>query len=213
MKAARIYIRVSTKEQDLERQRDLIEQTKAQGYYVAGVYEDKASGTKADRPGLTRMIADLQPGDVVIAEKMDRISRAPLPEAEAIIKAIKDKGAKLAIPGYVDLSDIDAKGMTKLVLDVMQDLLMKMALQMAREDWETRRERQAQGIAKAKAAGMYQGRPRDEKKRQKIAELLTEAGWSTRKISDTVKCSTSTVQSVRAELRKAGKLQPTTATN
>lgn len=63
------------------------------------------------------MIDDLQPGEVVISEKMDRISRLSLPEAEKLIEAIKAKGAKLAVPGVVDLSDLieDATGVTRIV--------------------------------------------------------------------------------------------------
>jgi DNA invertase Pin-like site-specific DNA recombinase len=36
------------------------------GYYIAGIYREKASGARADRPELLRMIADLQPGEVVV---------------------------------------------------------------------------------------------------------------------------------------------------
>src|SRR3546814_19441232 len=75
------------------------------GYYVAAVYRAKASGARADRPELLRMIADLQPGEVVIAENTDRISRLPLTEAEQLVKTIRALGARLAIPGAVDLSD------------------------------------------------------------------------------------------------------------
>ncbi|WP_163650747.1 recombinase family protein [Modicisalibacter sp. 'Wilcox'] len=203
MKAARIYIRVSTAEQDLERQHKLIEDAKAKGYYIAGTYEDKASGTKSDRPGLQRMIDELQPGDVVIAEKIDRISRAPLKEAEALVNAIKDKGAKLSIPGMVDLSDIEAEGMAKIVLDAMQDMLLKIAMQMARDDYETRRERQMQGIALAKKKGVYKGRPRDEEKRKQIAGLLGK-GAGIREVARAMKCSPSTVQKIKNEMAKSG---------
>ena len=79
---ARVYLRVSTDAQDLERQEAITTAAKAAGYYVAGIYREKASGARADRPELLRMIGDLQPGEVVIAEKIDRISRLPLPEAE-----------------------------------------------------------------------------------------------------------------------------------
>lgn len=48
------------------------------GDYIAGIYRDKASGARADRPEQLRMIADLQPGEVVAAEKIDRISRLPV---------------------------------------------------------------------------------------------------------------------------------------
>lgn len=91
-KVARVYIRVSTDEQDVRRQESIIESAKAAGYYVAAVYREKASGARADRPELLRMIADLQAGEVVIAEKMDRISRLPLPEAEQLVQAIRAIG-------------------------------------------------------------------------------------------------------------------------
>ena len=74
--AARVYLRVSTDEQDLARQEAIVAGARAAGYYVAAVYREKASGARADRPELLRMVADLQPGEVVVAEKIDRISRA-----------------------------------------------------------------------------------------------------------------------------------------
>ncbi|MCV5179894.1 recombinase family protein, partial [Escherichia coli] len=87
--------------QDLERQEAITTAAKAAGYYVAGIYREKASGARADRPELLRMIGDLQPGEVVIAEKIDRISRLPLPEAERLVASIQAKGARLAVPGVV----------------------------------------------------------------------------------------------------------------
>jgi DNA invertase Pin-like site-specific DNA recombinase len=137
MKIARIYLRVSTDEQDLTRQAEIEQSTRTAGYYVAGVYREKASGARADRPELLRMIADLQPGEVVVAEKIDRISRLPLAEAEQLIASIRNKGAKLAVPGLVDLSDLVAEtdGVTRIVMESVQQLLLKLALQMARDDY------------------------------------------------------------------------------
>ena len=197
MKTARIYIRVSTDEQDTSRQHQLIEQAKASGYYVAGVYSEKASGTIADRPELQRMIADLQAGDVVIAEKIDRISRLPLPEAEKLIAAIKAKGAKLSVPGIVDLSEIEADGVAKIVLDAVQDMLLKLALQMARDDYETRRERQAQGIALAQQEGRYKGRKADAKRQAQVL-ALREAGKSLAEVADLTGYSVSNVKKILA---------------
>src|ERR1700737_4262252 len=108
MKVARIYLRVSTDEQDLTRQAEIEHSARSAGYYVAGVYREKASGARADRPELLRMIADLQPGEVVVAEKIDRLSRLPLTEADQLVNSIRAKGAKLAVPGLVDLSEIAA---------------------------------------------------------------------------------------------------------
>src|SRR5690606_11434560 len=120
-----------------------------------------------------RMIDDLQPGEVVIAEKIDRISRLPLPDAEKLIGSIRAKGAKLAVPGIIDLSELaaDAKGVSKVVLESVQEMLLKVALQAARDDYEDRRERQRQGVQLAKQAGKYTGRQPDVAMHQQIIAL------------------------------------------
>ncbi len=172
---ARVYLRVSTDAQDLGRQEEIIEAARSAGYYVAGVYREKASGARADRPELLRMVSDLQAGEVVVAERIDRISRLPLPEAEALIAAIQARGARLAIPGVVDLYELTvaAEGVPRIVLQAVQDMLLKLALQMARDDYETRRERQRQGIALARAAGRYKGRRPDRRKQAQVISLRT----------------------------------------
>lgn len=200
MKVARIYERVSTDEQDLGRQRSIEDATRAAGYYIAGVYREKASGARPDRPELQRLIEDLQPGDVIVAERMDRISRLPLPEAEHLVETIRKKGAKLSVPGVVDLSEIAAVsgGNAKIVLEAVQDMLLKLALQMARDDYELRRERQAQGIERAKAEGKYRGRRPRRDIQRKIIELRI-AGMSIHRTADLAGCSVSHVKRTWAE--------------
>ncbi|MCK7500302.1 MAG: recombinase family protein [Comamonadaceae bacterium] len=63
LKVARIYQRVSTEAQDLTRQAALVKSTRAAGFYIAGVYQEKASGARADWPELLRLIADAGGGD------------------------------------------------------------------------------------------------------------------------------------------------------
>jgi DNA invertase Pin-like site-specific DNA recombinase len=143
------------------------------------------------------MIADLQPDEVVIAEKIDRISRLPLPEAEQLIATIRDKGARLAIPGVVDLSELAAasEGVAKVVLESVQDMLLRLALQMAHDDYETRRERQEQGIAIAKQKGVYTGRKADTS-RHELIRSLRSAGQSIAQTAKLAKCSQSLVKLV-----------------
>lgn len=88
------------------------------------------------------MIDDLQPGEVVVAEKIDRISRLPLAEAERLVAAIRAKGARLAVPGIIDLSELVAgsAGVARIVLEAVQEMLLRVALQTARDDYEDRRE-------------------------------------------------------------------------
>lgn len=202
IKAARIYLRVSTDDQDLQRQEGIKEAAEAAGYYVAGIYREKASGARADRPELLRMIQDLQAGEVVIAEKMDRISRLPLAEAERLVNSIKAKGARLAVPGVIDLTELaaDAQGVTKIVLESVQDMLLRLALQIARDDYEDRRERQRQGVALAKAAGRYTGRRPNEDLHRRIVALRSK-GHSIQETAHLAGCSASQVKRVWAELR------------
>lgn len=199
-KIARIYLRVSTKEQELERQEKIIDDAKNAGYYIANVYREKASGARTDRPELQRMLSDLQQNDVVIAEKIDRISRLPLDEALALVNAIKEKGAKISIPGIVDLSEIslESSGITKIVLDAVQDLLLKISLQASRDDYETRKARQKQGVAIAKSHGKYKGRTANLHLHKMIIDYRT-VGKSINKTAMLLKCSTATVKKVWAK--------------
>jgi DNA invertase Pin-like site-specific DNA recombinase len=199
MKVARLYLRVSTDEQDLARQAEIEQSTRSSGYYIAGVYREKASGARADRPELLRMIADLQPGEVVVAEKIDRISRLPLVEAQRLVDSIRSKEARLAVPGLVDLSEFAtaAAGVARIVLESVQELLLKLALQMARDDYETLRERQRQGVQLAKAAGKYAGRRPNVATHQRIIALRS-AGQSIKRTAELAGCSESQVKRVWA---------------
>lgn len=174
MKIARIYMRVSTRDQDLRRQDEILMSAKEAGYYIAGVYRDIESGVRYDRPELMRMLGDIQPGDVVIAEKMDRLSRGPLPEAEKFVQSLMDKGARLSIPGVVDLNDLIATvddDIAKIMLDASQRTLLKVALQLANDDWESRRERQRQGIKLAQQDGKYKGKRRNKALHDRVIAL------------------------------------------
>ena len=203
MKVARIYLRVSTDRQDMTRQEDIINQAKAQGYYIAGRYEEKASGARADRPELLRMIKELQPGDVVIAERIDRISRLPLAEAEKLVACIRARGAKLVVPGIVDLSELAerADGVSRIVLESVQELLLKLALQMARDDYETRRERQRQGVELAKQAGKYTGRAVNAVVNERVV-AFRRAGHSIKETARLAPCSVSQVKRIWADAKK-----------
>lgn len=206
VRGARVYLRVSTDGQDLARQEAIAAGARAAGYYVAAIYREKASGARADRPELLRMIADLQPGEVVIAENIDRVSRLPLIEAERLVQAIKDKGARLAVPGIVDLSDLVAgsTGIPKIVLEAVQEMLLKVALQTARDDYEGRRERQRQGIDIARRAGRYNGRTPDTAQHRRIV-AFRDAGKSIAETAALTGCSISQVKRVTALHRKAMK--------
>jgi DNA invertase Pin-like site-specific DNA recombinase len=199
MKVARIYLRVSTDQQDLARQANIEATAIAADFYIAAIYKEKASGARADRPELLRMIADLQPGDVVIAERIDRISRLPLPDAQKLIASIRATGAKLAVPGVIDLSEMvtPSDPIAKIVLESVQEMLLKLALQMARDEYETRRERQRQGIQLAKEKGKYAGRKTDKAVHERIV-ALRRSNHSIAETAKLARCSESQVKRVWA---------------
>ncbi len=200
LKVARVYLRVSTGEQDLRRQEKIVSDARAAGYYIAGVYREFASGARPDRPELLRMVADLQPGEVIIAEKIDRISRLRLEEAERLVAAIREKGARLVVPGVVDLSEVvsESSGVPRVVLEAVQEMMLKVALQIAREDYEDRRERQRQGIDLAKQAGKYRGRRTDGTTHARIIALRS-GGNSIATTARLAGCSTAQVKRVWRE--------------
>jgi DNA invertase Pin-like site-specific DNA recombinase len=202
IRAARVYLRVSTEEQDLSRQEAIVFGARAAGYYVAAVYREKASGARPDRPELLRMIEDLQPGEVVLAEKIDRISRLPLPQAELLVDAIRAKGARLSVPGIVDLTDLvaDSTGVSRIVLEAVQEMLLRVALQTARDDYETRRKRQREGIEIAKREGRYAGRKPDLAHHRRIIGLR-DAGISIARTAELAGCSIAQVKRVTAAHR------------
>lgn len=205
LKIARIYLRVSTLQQNLERQRKIIDEAKGNGFYIAGIYEEKASGVNASRPELNRLIDDLQEGDWVIAERIDRITRLPPREAELLIQRITEKGAKLHVPDVFSFGNLDElmgegdslpKYLTEPLMEALQKMFLRMALSIAHEDWKTRRERANQGIARAKKEGRMKGRPANEELHKSIIQL-TLNGVSITGIASALKCSTSTVSKVR----------------
>lgn len=205
LKIARIYLRVSTLQQNLERQRKIIDEAKENGFYIAGIYEEKASGVNASRPELNRLIDDLQEGDWVIAERIDRITRLPPREAELLIQRITEKGAKLHVPDVFSFGNLDElmgegdslpKYLTEPLMEALQKMFLRMALSIAHEDWKTRRERANQGIARSKKEGRMKGRPANEELHKSIIQL-TLNGVSITGIASALKCSTSTVSKVR----------------
>ncbi|WP_278366919.1 recombinase family protein [Acetobacter orientalis] len=203
VKIVRIYLRVSTDQQDLERQESIVEEARAAGCYIAAVYREKASGARADRPELLRMISDLQFGELVIAEKIDRISRLPLADAEKLVAAIRGKGARLAIPGVLDLSELieTSQGVAYIVLDSLQNMLLRLSLQMAREDYEDRRRRQKQGIALAREAGRYSGRTPNRALHARVV-ALRESGNSISQTARLAECSVSQVKRICSANKK-----------
>lgn len=158
----RAYLRASTAEQDASRARSALEQFAADhGHRIACEYIENASGARADRPELLRLLADAREGDVLLVESVDRLSRLPEDDWKRLKAAIDSKGLRIValdLPtSHQGMRALDGDEFTARMLGAINSMLVEMMAAIARKDYEQRRERQAQGIEKAKAQGKYQG--------------------------------------------------------
>ena len=138
-----VYARVSTQDQKLHLQRDAL--TRAG---CATILEDQASGSRAKRPGLDKVMAKLGPKVVLVVWRLDRLGRS-LSHLVEVLKLIETKGA-----GFVSLSEnIDTTSAGgRLVFHMMAALAeFERALII---------ERTQAGLAAAKARGVKLGRKR-----------------------------------------------------
>jgi DNA invertase Pin-like site-specific DNA recombinase len=137
------YARVSTSDQDLTIQREALQKA---GCHI--IREDKASGTKRDgRDGLRTVLDFLREGDTLVVLRLDRLGRSLLDLAN-IACEIETAGAALRVlEQNVDTSTSAGRA------------FFGMLATFAQFENDVRLERQLAGIAKAKAAGVYKGRP------------------------------------------------------
>jgi DNA invertase Pin-like site-specific DNA recombinase len=89
---------------------------------------------------------------------------------------------------------------TARMFDAINGMLLDMLAAVARKDYDDRRRRQMQGQAKAKAAGLYKGRPEDAERLASIAQML-KAGLSYSAVQNATGCSRSTVAKVARRIQ------------
>lgn len=194
----RAYLRASTDDQDANRARADLEQFAAdRGLKIAGAYVENESGAKLQRPELFRLISDAHPGDVLLVEQVDRLSRLNAADWETLKAKLNEKRIRvvaLDLPtSWSALTAAQADETTQALLDAVNRMLLDMLAAVARKDYTDRRRRQAQGIEKAKNAGLYRGRPADEQRHANILELLGK-GLSWTKVTQMTGASRSTIK-------------------
>jgi DNA invertase Pin-like site-specific DNA recombinase len=135
------YIRVSSADQNVDRQLDGLTFTKT--------FTDKVSGATTDRPQLQAMIEFTREGDCIHVHSIDRLARS----LEDLLKLVKDFTAKgIAVKFHKEALHFTGEH------NPMQDLMLSMIGAVAQFERSMIKERQREGIAKAKAKGVYKGR-------------------------------------------------------
>ena len=179
------YLRASTSGQDATRAKDALKKFVRQHHHrIAGWYVDNVSGTTMNRPELLHLLDDAEPGDVILIEQVDRLSRLDDAGWETLRKQIADKQlavVSLDLPtSHLALTSVASDEFTRSMLKAVNGMMLDMLAAMARKDYEDRRRRQAEGIRKAKAEGKYRGRVADAQKHELIRTLRLGHGKSLR---------------------------------
>ena len=152
------YARVSTKEQHLDRQvRALLEN----GVEERDIITDKASGASLERPGYQALKNSmLREGDTLVIKSLDRLSR----NKEHITQELRFFKEHHIQVRVLDLPTtmVELPAGQEWVFEMINNILIEVLSSSAEQERLTIRQRQAEGIAAAKAKGKHMGRPRKE---------------------------------------------------
>ena len=202
----RAYLRASTDEQDANRANDQLRAFAAErGLKIAACYTDNESGAKLARPELFRLLADAQPGDILLVEQVDRLSRLTAADWERLtteLTARRVRVVALDLPTSWMMATNNADEFTGRMFEAINGMLLDMLAAVARKDYDDRRRRQAQGTARAKAEGKYKGRPADSGRNDSIASMLAaKQSWTT--IQKATGCSRATIAKIAKRMASA----------
>ncbi|WP_395278286.1 recombinase family protein [Enterobacter bugandensis] len=192
------YLRASTDDQDATRALETINDF-VENHQLTNVvhYVENFSGAKLERPELTRLLAAAEKGDYLLVESIDRLTRLPAEQYEALKAHIADRGLRVVVVDLPTSHKALKAEPNDRIIDLINNLMMDIAAHYAHEDYTKRRQRQAQGIAKAKAENKYKGRPADTNLRSKIQTYLTKGGNTYAEIAKLCDCSVGMVAKVK----------------
>lgn len=152
------YARVSSKEQNLNRQLDALAEF---GLEKSQVFSDKASGKDFNRPQWKRLIRRVRCGDVLVVKSIDRLGRNYDEIIDEWRRITKEKGAHIVV---LDMPLLDTHEQpNNLTGAFIADLVLQLLSYVAQIERENIKQRQAEGIAAAKARGVRFGRPVKER--------------------------------------------------
>ena len=147
------YARVSTREQNEDRQ---IIALKEMGVPERNIYLDKLSGKNFDRPQYKKLLKKLDDNSVLYIKSIDRLGRSYRDLSDQWQLITKDKGADVVV---IDMPVLDTRREKNLLGTLISDLVLALLSYVAESEYSTIHQRQAEGIAAARARGVKLGRP------------------------------------------------------
>ena len=148
------YARVSSREQNLDQQLDALAEF---GLESGQIFSDKASGKDFNCPQWKRLMWRLRAGDVLVVKSIDRLGRNYDEIIEEWRRITKERGAHVVV---LDMPLLDTRERPDNVTGAfIADLVLQLLSNVAQIERENIKQRQAEGIAAAKARGVRFGRP------------------------------------------------------
>lgn len=147
------YIRVSSTDQNEERQRIALA---SQGISDRNTYMDKMSGKNFDRPAYKKMVRKMHSGDCLFIKSMDRLGRNYDEIKKQWEFLTKEKNVDIVV---MDMPLLDTRQDKNLMGKFIADLVLQILAFVAEQERINIKQRQAEGIAAAKARGVRFGRP------------------------------------------------------
>jgi len=139
------YARVSSSSQNLDRQRAALHSAGA-----TRIWEDTITGATRDRPALNQALDYARDGDMLVVASMDRLARS-VPDLHSIVSDLTDRGVAVQFLKENQTYTADSDPVSRFMLSILGAV--------AQLERELIRERQADGIAAAKARGVYDRKP------------------------------------------------------
>ena len=146
------YVRVSTKEQNENRQVIAMGEF---GVQSGNIIMDKQSGKDFDRPGYRQLVRKLKTGDTLVIKSIDRLGRNYDEILEQWRLLTKEKQVAIVV---LDMPLLDTRQGRDLTGVLIADIVLQLLSYVAQTEREFTRQRQAEGIAAAKAKGIHFGR-------------------------------------------------------
>ena len=147
------YVRVSSREQNEDRQLIALQEVGVSG---RSVYLDKQSGKDFDRPQYKKLLKKLKKDDLLYIKSIDRLGRNYEEIQQQWRVLTKEKGVDIVV---LDMPLLDTRRGKDLVGTFLSDIVLQVLSFVAENERENIRQRQAEGIAAAKARGVRFGRP------------------------------------------------------
>ncbi len=190
------YVRVSTQEQNEARQLAAMQEF---GVEDANIIVEKQSGRDFKRPLYQRLVSGLRAGDVLVIKSIDRLGRNYTEILEQWAFITKKRDAAIVV---LDMPLLDTRQGRDLTGTLISGIILQLLSYVAQTERENIRQRQAEGIAAAKARGVQFGRERLKLPEgfHEFAQLWQEGRISSRRAAEELGMSYKTFQRRAKEL-------------